>query len=65
MPFEIGFGATKNENVELLIEIQIWKRKDYFIPIQSGVYIGWKATRWGGAFNSRRLSLCTTKNKYS
>lgn len=48
MPFEMGIGATRNENVGLLNEIQIWKRKDYFIPIQVGVYIGWKATRWGG-----------------
>lgn len=48
VPFEIGIGATKNENIELLNEIKIWKRKDYFMPIQAGVYIGWKATRWGG-----------------
>lgn len=48
MPIEIGIGATKNENVGLLNEIQIWKRKDYFMPIQGGVYVGWKATRWGG-----------------
>ncbi|GGD83465.1 hypothetical protein GCM10011514_54410 [Emticicia aquatilis] len=48
MPVEVGIGATKNENVGLLNEIQIWKRKDYFMPIQAGVYVGWKATRWGG-----------------
>lgn len=48
VPFEIGIGATKNENIGLLNEIQIWKRKDYFMPVQAGVYVGWKATRWGG-----------------
>ncbi len=48
VPVEVGIGATKNENVGLFNEILIWKRKDYFIPIQAGVYIGWKATRWGG-----------------
>jgi hypothetical protein len=48
VPFEIGIGATNNKNVGLLNEIQIWKRKDYFMPIQAGVYIGWKATRWAG-----------------
>ena len=48
VPFEVGIGATKNENVGLFNEIRIWKRKDYFIPIQAGVYVGWKATRWGG-----------------
>jgi len=48
VPVEVGIGATKNENVGLFNEIRIWKRKDYFIPIQAGVYIGWKATRWGG-----------------
>jgi len=48
VPAEIGIGATKNENVGLLNEIQIWKRKDYFMPIQAGLYVGWKATRWAG-----------------
>lgn len=48
MPIEVGIGATKNENVGLFNEIRIWKRKDYFVPIQAGVYVGWKATRWGG-----------------
>lgn len=48
VPVEVGIGATKNENVGILDEIRIWKRKDYFVPIQAGVYVGWKATRWGG-----------------
>ncbi|MFY7908893.1 MAG: hypothetical protein ACOVO2_05055 [Emticicia sp.] len=48
VPVEVGIGASKNENVGILDEIRIWKRKDYFVPIQAGVYIGWKATRWGG-----------------
>ncbi len=48
VPVEVGIGATKNENVGLFNEILIWKRKDYFVPIQAGVYVGWKATRWGG-----------------
>lgn len=48
VPVEVGIGATKNENVGLFNEIRIWKRKDYFVPIQAGVYVGWKATRWGG-----------------
>lgn len=48
VPIEMGIGTTKNENVSLLNEIRVWKRKDYFIPIQAGVYVGWKATRWGG-----------------
>ncbi|CAH0994662.1 hypothetical protein EMA8858_00774 [Emticicia aquatica] len=48
VPIEVGIGATKNQGVGLFDEIQIWKRKDYFIPIQVGLYVGWKATRWGG-----------------
>jgi hypothetical protein len=48
IPIEIGIGATKNQEVSLLNEIQIWKRKDYFMPIQAGLYVGWKATRWVG-----------------
>ncbi len=48
VPIEIGIGATKNQEVNLLNEIQIWKRKDYFMPVQAGLYIGWKATRWVG-----------------
>jgi hypothetical protein len=48
VPIEIGIGATKNKNVGLINEIQIWKRKDYFMPVQTGLNIGWKATRWVG-----------------
>lgn len=48
MPVEVGIGATKNQGTELLTEIQIWKRKDFFLPIQSGLYAKWKATRWVG-----------------
>ena len=48
MPVEIGIGTVKNQEMSLLNEIQIWKRKDYFIPIQAGLYVGWKATRWVG-----------------
>ncbi|RFS13708.1 hypothetical protein D0T08_25325 [Emticicia sp. C21] len=48
MPVEVGIGATKNQGTELLTEIQIWKRKDFFLPVQSGLYAKWKATRWVG-----------------
>jgi hypothetical protein len=48
LPIEIGIGATKNQEISLLNEIQIWKRKDYFMPLQAGLYVGWKATRWVG-----------------
>ncbi len=48
IPIEVGIGTTKNQGVGLLDEIQIWKRKDYFLPVQAGLYVGWKATRWGG-----------------
>ena len=48
MPVELGIGTIKNQGISLLDEIQIWKRKDFFIPIQTGLYVGWKATRWVG-----------------
>ena len=48
LPIEVGIGATKNQGISLLDEIQVWKRKDYFMPVQAGLYIGWKATRWVG-----------------
>lgn len=48
LPIEVGIGTTKNEGVSLFNEIQIWKRKEYFIPVQAGIYAGWKATRWVG-----------------
>lgn len=48
LPVEVGMGATKNEGVSLFDEIKIWKRNEYFIPVQAGIYVGWKATRWIG-----------------
>ena len=48
MPFEVGVGATKNQGTNLFNEIQIWNRKDFFMPVQTGLYAKWKATRWIG-----------------
>ncbi len=48
VPMEVGIGATKNAGVNLFNEIQIWKRKDYFVPVQIGLYVGWRATKWVG-----------------
>jgi hypothetical protein len=48
MPVEVGIGATKNQGTDLLTDIQIWKRQDFFLPVQSGLYAKWKATRWIG-----------------
>ena len=35
VPIEIGIGTTKNESVSLFNEIKIWKRNEYFIPVQA------------------------------
>ncbi len=48
VPLEIGIGAAKSKNVTLLDEIQLWKRKSFFVPVQTGIFLGWKATRWLG-----------------
>ncbi|UTA69698.1 MULTISPECIES: hypothetical protein [Emticicia] len=48
MPVEVGIGATKNQGTNLFTEIQIWNRKDFFMPVQTGLYAKWKATRWVG-----------------
>lgn len=48
MPVEVGMGATKNQGADLLTDLQIWKRKDFFLPVQTGLYVKWKATRWVG-----------------
>lgn len=48
VPIEMGIGATKNQGTNLFTEIKIWKRQDFFLPVQSGLYAKWKATRWIG-----------------
>lgn len=48
VPFEVGIGATNNKGTHLLTEIEVWKRKDFFMPVQAGVFAKWKATRWIG-----------------
>ncbi len=48
LPVEIGVGSTRNAKNSLLNDYQLWKRNDFFIPIQSGLYLKWKATRWFG-----------------
>lgn len=48
VPFEVGIGATKNQGANLFTDLRIWKRKDFFMPVQTGLYVKWKATRWVG-----------------
>ncbi|MFD2521672.1 hypothetical protein [Emticicia soli] len=48
MPFEVGIGSTRNLNNKLSTDLQVWKKKDYFIPTQVGLYARWKVTRWIG-----------------
>lgn len=47
-PVEVGIGATNNEGTSLVNDLQIWKNKQYFIPVQAGLYAEWKATRYVG-----------------
>jgi len=48
IPLEVGVGTTKNQGTGIIDDIQIWKRNDFFIPVQSGLYLKWKFIRWVG-----------------
>lgn len=48
VPVELGIGATQSTSNKLLSDLMIWKRNDFFMPAQAGVYLKWKATRWVG-----------------
>jgi len=48
MPVELGIGATQSVDNSLLTDLMLWRRNDFFLPAQAGVYLKWKATRWVG-----------------
>jgi len=48
IPVELGVGATQSSSNKLLNDLMIWKRNDFFMPAQVGLYLKWKATRWAG-----------------
>ncbi|WP_205319171.1 hypothetical protein [Runella rosea] len=48
IPVELGIGATQSTANKLLSDLFIWRRKDFFMPAQIGLYAKWKATRWVG-----------------
>ncbi len=48
IPVELGIGATQSTANKLLNDLFIWRRKDFFMPAQIGLYAKWKATRWVG-----------------
>ncbi|GAB3885171.1 hypothetical protein [Spirosoma agri] len=49
IPVEIGGGVAYALPLDLRQEVQIDRTKrDFFVPIQAGVYGQWKATRWVG-----------------
>lgn len=48
IPLEIGIGATQSADRQVLNDIMIWRRTDFFLPAQIGLYLKWKASRWVG-----------------
>lgn len=48
IPIEIGIGATQSTDRRLLNDLQLWRRRDFFMPAQAGLFLKWKATRWVG-----------------
>ncbi|MFN8343404.1 MAG: hypothetical protein U0X91_00265 [Spirosomataceae bacterium] len=48
IPVELGIGATQSTDNKLLSDLLIWRRNDFFMPAQIGLYLKWKATRWVG-----------------
>jgi len=48
IPVELGIGATQSTNSGLLNDLMLWRRNDFFMPAQAGIYLKWKATRWVG-----------------
>lgn len=48
IPLELGIGATQSTDNKLLNDLMIWRRNDFFMPAQIGLYVKWKATRWVG-----------------
>lgn len=48
IPVELGIGATQSVDQNLLNDLMLWRRTDFFMPAQAGVFVKWKATRWVG-----------------
>lgn len=48
MPVELGIGATQSTGNKILNDLMLWRRNDFFLPAQAGLYLKWKATRWVG-----------------
>ena len=49
VPVEIGGGVAYAMPRELQKDVQIDRTKrDFFVPVQAGAYVQWKATRWVG-----------------
>jgi hypothetical protein len=48
IPLELGIGATQSTANKLFNDLMIWRRNDFFMPAQMGLYLKWKATRWVG-----------------
>jgi len=46
IPVELGIGATQSTDNKLFSDLMIWRRNDFFMPAQVGMYLRWKATRW-------------------
>ncbi|MEZ4903891.1 MAG: hypothetical protein R2822_20135 [Spirosomataceae bacterium] len=48
IPIELGIGATQSTSNKVLDDLMLWRRNDFFLPAQAGMYLKWKATRWVG-----------------
>lgn len=49
IPIELGGGVAYAVPRDLRQDVQVDRtRRDFFVPLQLGVYAQWKATRWSG-----------------
>jgi hypothetical protein len=49
IPVELGGGVAYAIPRDLRQDVQVDRtRRDFFVPLQLGIYAQWKATRWGG-----------------
>jgi hypothetical protein len=48
LPIEIGIGSQNTTRTSLLNDLEIWKKNNWFVPVQAGIYVEFKASRYFG-----------------
>ncbi|MCA0364881.1 MAG: hypothetical protein LCH67_12625 [Bacteroidetes bacterium] len=69
IPVEVGVGSQNTTHSSIVNDFEIWKKNNWFVPVQAGLFVEFKASRYlgmsvltGYRYSAHRYNLSETFN---